>query len=58
MRILTGRSTTGAILSAVNAANDWHCNLDRGAEVQVAFFEFHAVPHAKLFSQLTTLNIE
>jgi len=33
---LSGRSTTGAILSAVH---DWHINLDGGAEVQAVFFD-------------------
>ena len=54
----TGRCTTGAILSAVN---DWHCHLDRVAEVQTVFFDFQkafdTVPHAKLISKLTALSV-
>ena len=41
--------------------NDWHCHLDRGAELQTVFFDFQkvfdTVPHAKLISKLTALNI-
>ena len=55
---LPGRSTTGAILSAVH---DWHVNLNSGAEVQAVFFDlqkaFDTVPHAKLISKLSNLDI-
>jgi len=56
---LSGRSTTGAILSAVH---DWYnINLDGGAEVQAVFFDlqkaFDTVPHAKLISKLSNPDI-
>ena len=55
---MTGRSTP-YILSAVN---DRHCHLDRGTEAQTVFFfdfqkAFDTVPHAKLISKLTALNV-
>ena len=52
---LPGRSTTGAILSAVH---DWHINLDDGPEVQAAFIDLQkAVLHARLISKLSNLDI-
>ena len=48
---MPGRSTTGAILSAIH---DWHKCLDKGAGVQAVFFDlqkaFDLVPHGPLIN--------
>lgn len=55
---IPGRSTTGAILSAVQ---DWHGHLDKGADVQAVFIDlqkaFDSVPHGPLIDKLISLNI-
>ena len=55
---MPGRSTTGAILSAIH---DWHGHLDKGADVQAVFFDlqkaFDSVPHCPLIDKLISLNI-
>ena len=55
---MPGRSTTGAILSAIH---DWHGHLDKGAHVQAVFFDlqkaFNSVPHGPLIDKLISLNI-
>ena len=55
---MPGRSTTGAILSAIH---DWHGYLDKGADVQAVFFDlqkaFDSVPHCSLIDKLISLNI-
>ena len=55
---LPGRSTTGAVLSALH---DWHYKLDGGAEVQAVFFDlqkaFDTVPHDKLILKLYDLHV-
>ena len=52
---MPGRSTTGAILSAM------HEHLDKGAEVQAIFFDlqkaFDSVPHGLLLDKLISLNV-
>ena len=53
-----GRSTTGAILSAIH---DWQGHLDKGADVQTFFFDlqkaFGSVPHGQLINKLISLNV-
>ena len=55
---LPGRSTTGAILSAIQ---DWQGHLDKGADVQAVFFDlqkaFDSVPHGQLINKLISLNV-
>lgn len=55
---MPGRSTTGAILSAIQ---DWHGHLDKGADVQAVFIDlqeaFDSVPHGPLIDKLISLNI-
>ena len=55
---LPGRSTTGAILSAIH---DWQGHLDKGANVKAVFFDlqkaFDSVPHGQLVNKLISLNI-
>ena len=55
---LAGRSTTGAILSAMH---EWHLNLERGAEIQAVFFDlqkaFDSVPHRLLLQKLVQLDV-
>ena len=55
---LAGRSTTGAIISAMH---EWHLNLERGAEIQAVFFDlqkaFHSVPHRLLLQKLVQLDV-
>ena len=55
---MPGRSTTGAILSAIH---DWYGHLDKGADVQAIFFDlqkaFDSVPHGPLIDKLISLNI-
>ena len=55
---MPGRSTTGAILSAMH---DWHEHLDKGADVQAIFFDlqkaFDSVPHGPLIDKLISLNV-
>ena len=55
---LPGRSTTGAVLSALH---DWHYKFDGGAEVQAVFFDlqkaFDTVPHDKLILKLYDLHV-
>ena len=54
---MQGRSTTGAILSAIQ---DWHGHLDKGADVQAVFFDlrkaFDSVPHGPLMDKLISLK--
>jgi hypothetical protein len=56
---LPGRSTTGAILSTIH---NWHCELEKGAEIQTVFFDlqkaFDSVPHKLLLQKLLNLNVE
>ena len=53
-----GKSSIGAVLSAVH---DWQYHLDRGDEAQAIFFylqkAFDTIPHAKLISKLSDLDI-
>ena len=55
---LKGRSTTGALVSAVN---DWHTHLDNNLNVCVVFFDlkkvFDSVPHTDLLNKLASLNL-
>ena len=55
---MPGRSTTGAILSAIQ---DWNGQLDKGANVQAVFIDlqkaFDSVPHGPLIDKLIHLNI-
>ena len=55
---LKGRSTTGALVSAVN---DWHTHLDNGLDICVVFFDlrkaFDSVPHMSLLNKLASLNL-
>ena len=57
MVFLKGRSTTGALVSAVN---DWHTHLDNNLDVCVVFFDlkkaFDSVPHTALLNKLASLN--
>ena len=52
------RSTTGAILSAIQ---EWHLQIERGAEIQAVFFDlqkaFDSVPHRLLVQKLIQLDI-
>ena len=54
---LPGRSTTGAILSAIQ---EWHLELERGAKIQAVFFDlqkaFDSVPHRLLVQKLVKLD--
>ena len=53
-----GKSSTGAVLSVIH---DSQYHLDRGDEVQAIFFDlqkaFDTIPHAKLISKLSDLDI-
>ena len=55
---MPGRSTTGAILSAIH---EWHGNLDKGADVQAVFFDlqkaFDSVPLILLIDKYISLNV-